>query len=46
LIEAYRVMSDEEKKELEEWEKKNVNGHSVVTSDWPGWERYIGRKPK
>jgi hypothetical protein len=46
LIEAYRVMSDEEKRELEEWEKKNVNGHSVATSDWPGWERYIGKKPK
>lgn len=46
LIEAYRVMSDEEKQELAEWEKKNVDGHNVGTSDWPGWERYIGKKPK
>jgi hypothetical protein len=30
---------------LLEWEKMNVGGE-VGTSDWPGWAKYIGPKPR
>lgn len=47
MIETYKSMSDEEKQELAEWERTHVDGSGrVATSDWPGWERYIGKRPE
>lgn len=32
--------------ELEAWENRYLNGSgAIATSDWPGWEKYIGPKP-
>jgi len=45
LIETYSNMTQEERLALEEWERENLDGHSVGTSDWPGWEKYIGVPP-
>lgn len=38
-------MPETERTELEKWEKENLDGHSVGSSDWPGWEKYIGSMP-
>lgn len=43
---ASKFMTEEQKRELEAWERENLDGHSVGTSDWPGWEQIIGRPPK
>lgn len=46
MLEAYRGMSEEEKQQLGEWERAHVNGSGIVsTSDWPGWEGLIGKRP-
>ena len=35
-----------EKEELHVWEQKHIDGSGLyATSDWPGWEKYIGKKP-
>jgi len=39
------AMSSDEREELEKWEVENIDGHSIGTSDWPGWVKYIGAKP-
>ena len=41
---AARFMTEEQKEELTAWEAKNLDGHSVSTLDWPGWEAIIGQK--
>jgi hypothetical protein len=38
-------LNNEERAELDEWEKQNLDGSFVCTSDWPGWEKHIGRRP-
>jgi len=43
---ASRFMTQEQMEELEDWEVKNIDGHSISTADWPGWEPIIGKKPK
>lgn len=46
MVEAYKAMPEEEKRELEAWKKCNLHANSLSSiTDWPGWERYIGRKP-
>jgi len=45
LIEASTKLSPKERRALKEWESVNVDGANVPTSDWPGWEKYIGKKP-
>lgn len=42
---AYEGFSDEQRAEFHAWEKSNIDGHSVATSDWPGWEPLIGPPP-
>src|SRR5262245_29575607 len=42
---AYSAMSDDEKRSLEAWERANLDGCAVATSDWPGWSKYIGPIP-
>jgi hypothetical protein len=47
MVEAYKNLSKEEKQELEEWERTRVNSRDgIATSDWPGWEKYIGKMPE
>lgn len=43
---AAKFMSQEQSRELEEWERENVDGHSTSTADWPGWEKIIGKPPR
>jgi len=45
IVGASSAMSEVELAELKAWERENLDGHSVGTSDWPGWEKYIGPKP-
>ena len=45
MLNTYAALSEEEKAELHAWEKENLDGHSVATSDWPGWRKYIGPPP-
>jgi hypothetical protein len=43
---ASKFMTEEQREALEDWEVKNIDGHTIGTSDWPGWEPIIGKKPK
>lgn len=38
-------LSPQQRQNLEAWERANLDGHSVATSDWPGWIALIGRPP-
>ena len=42
---AFAAMSEHERAQLYAWERKNVNGSTVSTADWPGWVKYIGHPP-
>lgn len=53
LVAWYEKMADEaatlpaqQREELEQWEADSVNGESLGTSDWPGWEPLIGPRPR
>ncbi len=47
LIGCYAAMQQSEKDELHAWEKEHVDGSGrFATSDWPGWEKYIGKRPE
>ena len=47
MVQAARDMPREEMQALLEWERKHVDGSGTFcTSDWPGWEKYIGKMPK
>lgn len=46
MMVADNFMSEEQKSGLLEWAAKNVDGHSIGWSDWPGWEPIIGKLPK
>ena len=35
-----QAMSGHEKEALEAWERENLDGATVGTSDWPGWAKY------
>jgi len=44
MVGCYAAMPEEEKKLLHEWERLYVDGSGKYgTSDWPGWEKYIGK---
>lgn len=45
MLGALSAMSADQRAKLEAWEKDNLDGHSIGTSDWPGWEKYIGPRP-
>ncbi len=45
-IVAAKFLTEEQKKELETWGLENLHGRHTSTSDWPGWEAIIGKKPK
>lgn len=42
---VYAAMPERERRRLHEWERTHLDGRTVGTSDWPGWERYIGLYP-
>lgn len=39
---VYAALPQPERDALAEWEAANLDGHTVATSDWPGWDKYIG----
>ena len=46
MMQAQKLLTEDEKRELAEWDRTRVDGSGKVgTSDWPGWEKHIGRKP-
>jgi len=42
MVGVSRAMTDTEMASLKEWESQEGN----ATSDWPGWEKYIGKRPE
>jgi len=42
---CFEVLSEKERADLSRWETENLPGTNVGTSDWPGWEKYIGKFP-
>ena len=45
MANAYdHLLTEEDKKALREWEQENLDG-DIATSDWPGWEAFIGFPP-
>ena len=37
------ALTEEEKQALQDWETaERAADHLVATTDWPGWEKYIG----
>ena len=46
MVNTYHFrLSESEKKELAAWENEQPILEKAVTSDWPGWQRYIGLPP-
>ena len=41
LTDIYEGMPTEEQEALHKWEVENLDGHSVKTTDWPGWRKYL-----
>ena len=47
MVEAHKLLNDEERQQLAEWDRTRVDGSGAVgTADWPGWEKYVGKKPE
>lgn len=42
---ALRNLSAADESELREWQGQHRAGQGADNSDWPGWERLIGKKP-
>jgi len=45
LTGAVLKLPDDQRAELAEWQKLNVNDRTVFVSDWPGWMSIIGPRP-
>jgi hypothetical protein len=45
MVGCGQAMPLREKRALQKWEEVNLDGCTVGTTDWPGWEKYIGPKP-
>jgi DNA-binding MarR family transcriptional regulator len=45
MVDAFTKMSEKDKQALKEWEAENLGDKRMATSDWPGWEKYVGKKP-
>ncbi len=45
MVNTAETMPEHERQELKAWERANLDGRTVGTSDWPGWEKYIGKPP-
>src|SRR5690554_5137825 len=44
MIGVYKALPAEELGALHKWESENLG--ELATSDWPGWDKYLGRAPK
>jgi len=44
MVGAGNAMPKEKQEELKMWEAENLDGFSIGTSDWPGWDDYILRR--
>ena len=45
MIAAYRgQLTDEDRADLHAWEDANLGGE-LATSDWPGWQRFLPKRP-
>lgn len=42
---VYAALPPHERAALEQWERENLDGRTVASSDWPGWDKYIGPAP-
>ena len=38
-------LTSKQRANLENWERAHLDGHSVATSDWPEWQKLIGKRP-
>lgn len=46
MMGCYAAMPELDKQALHEWERQRLSvDERRATSDWPGWERYIGKFP-
>jgi hypothetical protein len=44
MVGCYSAIPAHERDDLHAWESEHVDGSGVYgTSDWPGWEKYIGK---
>ncbi|WP_036990823.1 hypothetical protein [Metapseudomonas furukawaii] len=44
IIKAAEMMTEAEKRALQEWESTNITGDGeFATSDWPGWASVLDR---
>ena len=45
MMGAFAAMPEQEKLSLFQWQQQHLDGQIADTSDWPGWERYLGQRP-
>jgi DNA-binding MarR family transcriptional regulator len=45
MVEAFTKMPEADRRALKEWEAENLGDKRLATSDWPEWEKYVGKKP-
>jgi hypothetical protein len=46
MVAAYRErMTEADRAELSAWEAENLGGGVLGTSDWPGWKRFLPKRP-
>jgi hypothetical protein len=43
MLECVSKLPPNERTALEEWDKQRPDG--VASSDWPGFDKYLGKKP-
>jgi len=43
IMAMHPKMTDEEREALAQWERENLDGASVGTTDWPGWRAVVER---
>lgn len=44
-FEAYETTLEEDKQRFHAFEGEHLGDGPTGTSDWPGWEKYIGKPP-
>lgn len=42
MAEVYPRLHPLDRLDLERWDREVVDGCTIGTSDWPGWDRYLG----
>ena len=46
MLEARWKLPPDEEAALNAWESEYLDGHSIRTSDWPGWAKYLPPRPE